>query len=196
MIFRNNPWKNQPSFAIYIGEPFAPKFHKEFNNLTKQWSEYMKNHSKLECPKAKDNLFDSTEVLKKDLQTFIIAHALSQHSTSENSISLLHSTAKKVFKDLNDIKFIKENGYYHELIIDCAFMSSLLLKKPPKSLSENCKFFKRSLTSNGLCHTFNGKKPSKLWRSSELTKIVEEKLMPDEDDIDFKFRGTGASEGI
>ena len=167
----------------------------QFVGLKKNWSEYMINFPKMNIPTRKGSFFDFTDIIKKDLQTFIISQVLSQHSTSEDSVALLQSTAEEVFKDFNDVEFIKENGFYHQLIMDCAYMKPLLLKQSPKSLSEGCLYFKRSLTSNGLCHTFNGKKPSKLWKQSAITNIIEDKLMSAHDDDDFKFRGTGVSEG-
>ena len=54
------------------------------------------------------------------------------------------------------------------MIIDCAFREDLRKKK----LSENatgCDDFKVSLTTNGMCYTFNGKGTSELWKSSEVT---------------------------
>ena len=53
------------------------------------------------------------------------------------------------------------------MIIDCAFREDLRKKK----LSENatgCDDFKVSLTTNGMCNTFNGKHSSEVWKTSDI----------------------------
>ena len=53
------------------------------------------------------------------------------------------------------------------MIIDCAFKENLLRKKLPDSIG-GCEDFHLSLTTNGMCYTFNGKDTSELWKTSQI----------------------------
>ena len=54
------------------------------------------------------------------------------------------------------------------MIIDCAFKENLRRKKVPDA-NGGCKGFHPTLTTNGMCYTFNGKHSSELWQLSEMT---------------------------
>ena len=64
------------------------------------------------------------------------------------------------------------------MIIDCAFKENLLKKKLPDDIG-GCKDFHPSLTTNGICYTFNGQDTSELWKNSEImtsfSKILSSK---------------------
>ena len=53
------------------------------------------------------------------------------------------------------------------MIIDCAFKENLRRKKNPEP-NGGCEGFLPSLTTNGMCFTFNGNETSKLWKPSKL----------------------------
>ena len=77
-------------------------------------------------------------------------------------------TAEKSFNLINEDDFVKRRGVYDKSIIDCAFREDLRRKESP-DLEGGCDDFHPSLTTNGICYTFNGKKTSDLWKSSKLT---------------------------
>ena len=53
------------------------------------------------------------------------------------------------------------------MIIDCAFREDLRRRRSPDP-SGGCEGFQPSLTTNGMCYTFNGKKTSELWKPSGM----------------------------
>ena len=79
-----------------------------------------------------------------------------------------YDTAKLMFNQTKKEEFVEQRGVYDKMIIDCAFRENLRMKK----LSEDnggCDDFEASLTTNGMCYTFNGKHSSELWKVSEIT---------------------------
>ena len=62
---------------------------------------------------------------------------------------------------------MKKRGVYDKSIIDCAFKENLLRRKFPDTVG-GCEDFHPSLTTNGMCYTFNGKNTAELWKSSEI----------------------------
>ena len=89
------------------------------------------------------------------------------HTASKYPLSVWSKIAREAFKHVQDNDFIKRRGLYNKMIIDCAFKENLLRKKLPDTIG-GCEDFHPSLTTNGMCYTFNGKKPSDLWKSSEM----------------------------
>ena len=57
-------------------------------------------------------------------------------------------------------------GTYDKLIIDCAFKKSLQRNKQPSN--GGCDIFEPSITTNGLCYTFNGQRSSEIWKPSKM----------------------------
>ena len=85
---------------------------------------------------------------------------------------------------------------YGKLIIDCEFGKSLKNKKFSKSDSNigGCQNFHHTLTSNGMCNTFNGKTPSDIWTPNRLIKSFNN-VFPPKKLKPFNFGGIGSSEG-
>ena len=82
-------------------------------------------------------------------------------------LSIWKETAEKSFNLINGDDFVKKFGMYDKIIIDCAFREDLSQKENPDSVG-GCDGFHPSLTTNGLCYTFNGKATSDLWKSSDM----------------------------
>ena len=57
-----------------------------------------------------------------------------------------------------------------------------------------CKNFFPTLTSNGICNTFNGKTPTDIWTPNNLLKSFN-KVFPSKKLKPFNFGGMGSSEG-
>ena len=79
------------------------------------------------------------------------------------------------------------------MIIDCAFRENLRRKKFPDSIG-GCEDFHPSLTTNGMCYTFNGKDTSDLWKSSEMIKTFSS-LFPSRSKSDKTFGGSRSVQG-
>ena len=76
-------------------------------------------------------------------------------------------TAGKLFNPINGDDLVKRRGVYDKIIIDCAFREDLRRKESPDP-DGGCDGFQPSLTTNGMCYTFNGRKASELWKSSKI----------------------------
>ena len=68
------------------------------------------------------------------------------------------------------------------------------MKKVTGIENEGCKGFKPSMTSNGLCYTFNGQSGNKLWRPSEVMDTFNH-LFPHEVVKNENFGGVGRVQG-
>ena len=90
----------------------------------------------------------------------------SSHSAMIHPLSIWKETAKNVF---SNIKEDQRRGVYDKVVIDCAFKEDLRLRKKYPDGNGGCEGFYPSLTTNGMCYTFNGKATSELWQSSEIS---------------------------
>ena len=79
------------------------------------------------------------------------------------------------------------------MIIDCAFRENLRRKKLP-DVDQGCEGFQPSLTTNGMCYTFNGKENDELWKSSLLTSTFKN-LFPLMSENNKTFGGERTAQG-
>ena len=79
------------------------------------------------------------------------------------------------------------------MIIDCAFREDLRKKKLPENAT-GCDDFKVSLTTNGMCYTFNGKRSSDIWQSSEMITTFSN-IFPLHSNNNKRFGGTRTVQG-
>ena len=102
-------------------------------------------------------------------------------------------TAEKLFDFINGDDFVKRRGVYDKNIIDCAFRAELRRKESPDA-EGGCDGFHPSLTTNGMCYTFNGKNMSDLWKSSKLITTFSN-LFPMNSDSENTFGGSRTVQG-
>ena len=102
-------------------------------------------------------------------------------------------TAKKVFNHTKGDDFVKRGGAYDKIIIDCTFRENLMRRKLPDS-NGGCEGFHPSLTTNGICYTFNGKETSELWKPSEIITTFTD-LFPSNSTNDKTFGGSRTVQG-
>ena len=102
-------------------------------------------------------------------------------------------TAEKLFNIIKGDDFIKKNGIFDKIIIDCAFREDLSLKQNPDS-DGGCDGFVPSLTTNGMCYTFNGKRTSDIWQSSEMITTFSN-LLPSHSSNNNRFGGSRTVQG-
>ena len=115
-------------------------------------------------------------------------------SASKYTLPIWAKSAKSTFANTRDEKFVKRFGLYDKSIIDCAFRENLRLKKIPDS-SGGCKGFQPSLTTNGMCYTFNGQHTSEIWKDSEIMSTFQE-LFPSQSASNKTFGGSRSVQGI
>ena len=68
------------------------------------------------------------------------------------------------------------------------------LSKVSGTGSKGCRQFRPTITSNGLCYTFNGESLSKMWRSSEVMETFDQ-IFPYVTTEREYFGGSGAVQG-
>ena len=108
-----------------------------------------------------------------------------------NSLPVWRQTAKNLF---TSIKEDKGTGIMDKVIIDCAFKEDLQLRKKYPEGHGGCNGFHPSLTTNGMCYTFNGKETSELWQSSEIFTTFAN-LFTLKHKSNNTFGGTGTVQG-
>ena len=111
----------------------------------------------------------------------------------KHNLPIWRDTAKAVFNQTKDENFVKKRGVFDKIIIDCAFRENLQRKKQ-LSQGGGCENFEPSLTSNGMCYTFNGYHSSELWKNSKMTTAFA-KLFPLKIESDKRFGGSRTTQG-
>ena len=116
------------------------------------------------------------------------------HTTSKHSLPTWRETAKLVFDQPKEDDFVKKRGVYDKMIIDCAFRENLQRRK---QISEDggCQDFEPSLTTNGMCYTFNVEHSSEMWKVSKMTTTFAS-LFPSKTKNDKTFGGSRTTQGI
>ena len=107
-------------------------------------------------------------------------------------MSTWQDTAKLMFNQTAKEDFVKQRGLYDQLIIDCAFKESLQRKNEPST--GGCDGFEPTITTNGMCYTFNGHHSNDLWKASKMTSTFSN-LFPKVDLIHKTFGGSRTSRG-
>ena len=115
------------------------------------------------------------------------------HTASKTSLPIWATIAKLVFNDTKDEQFVEKRGLYDKSIIDCAFREELLKRKLP-DVYGGCEDFYPSLTTNGMCYTFNGRSASEVWKSSEIVTTFDN-LFESQSKSEKIFGGSGTVQG-
>ena len=89
-------------------------------------------------------------------------------------------------------KYVEDNGLYNKLIMQCSFRDEL--NRVSGIDSEGCRGFRPSMTSNGLCYTFNGESVTKIWKPSEVMDTFDQ-LFPHDNIQNVDFGGIGLVQG-
>ena len=115
------------------------------------------------------------------------------HTALKTPLAIWGDTAKSVFSNIKTNDFVKIKGVYDKLIVDCEFRKDLGRKKVPDPFG-GCDGFEPSLTTNGMCYTFNGEKTSESWKSSNITTTFAD-LFPTHSTNNKTFGGSGTVQG-
>ena len=195
-------WPNEINFAFYnhaSGNMSA--VFKELKQLKHAWSQYImkitekNSNSILKFPIDKTStLFNYSSFIAKDIETFLTIYSATFPTPLQHNQRIWESAANKVFKHTIRGKFQDKYEIYDKLVVKCSFKEKLGENFDQKTESfGGCTHFNPSLTSNGLCYTFNGLQPSSIWQPSRITRAIEEKTTKD---LTLqKFGGVGSNEG-
>ena len=202
----SSPWSYQLNMALYNeltkrhnltwSEAWKWNLLDNCRELVHQWGEYVKDPELNPFPPSvlNNTFFNFTRHIKEDMTTFLETQRISTQNTNESYWS---DVATKVFSEANSNTYVEKNGYYDRLIMDCVFKEPLLSHEPNQY--GGCRDFYDSLTSNGLCQSFNGIVASQMWKenwkNSEIMQTFSKGFGGFEPQTKL-FRGIGRSEGM
>ena len=140
----------------------------------------------------RNEFFDFTRHIKADMKTFLQVMHGSFLTPSNETLLLWKNIAHEVFAETLPENVVSNNGQYDKLIMQCALRRNLRRRQVFHG-EGGCDFFLPTLTSKGLCHTFNGLTPSVTWKESNITNEFQ-KVFHNEHTVE-KFQGAGNAEG-
>ena len=198
-------WPNELNFAIYnkyknsTERALAFSQYKMLMGLWKLYlenvNEYRNQSSSPYPPCEASNPFNFTQHIQEDFSTFWKVYAGSFPTALKDSSNVWGETAGKVFGQALNQSSVEEIGLYDKLIMDCSFKERLMKKAGTDAdLSGGCKYFDHTLTSNGLCYSFNGLAPSSTWRPSNVIQAFNETFNTKHGSE--KFGGAGSNQGM
>ena len=146
--------------------------------------------------KFPSNPFNFTRYIKDNDLTFLQAYMHSHPTVTDNpKMDLVwQKAAERIFGDTLENRIVNGNGLFDKLFLDCSFNGQFLMAGKP--LTGNCDMFQPSLTSNGLCLSFNtNSTPSSIWNDSfSFAKAIEDMGVTKPRKF-LNFAGAGANEG-
>ena len=166
--------------------------------LIDHWKSYMqkvvmKDSSARFSPEMENNyLFDFTKYIRKDMKTFLIAHYGSVLMASKEILPMWGQVADDSFNQKRSEHSSSKVGQYDKLVMQYAFKQNILTKQQD-DYNEGSEFFTPTLTTNGLCYSFNGENYSGVWKESEVTNTFNE-LFPHNNSAEF-FQGAAVTDG-
>ena len=140
--------------------------------LIDHWKSYMqkifmKDSSARFSPEMENNyLFDFTNYIKEDMKTFLIAHHGSILMASKNKMPIWGQIANESFNQTKSKHGTSKVRMYDKLVMHYAFKQNILTKQQD-DYDEGSELFTPTLTTNGLCYSFNSDNYSSVWKESE-----------------------------
>ena len=166
--------------------------------LIDHWKSYMqkifmKDSSASFSPEMENNyLFDFTKYIRGDMKTFLIAHYGSVLMASKETLPIWGQVADESFNQTRSEHSSSKVSHYDKLVMQYAFKQNILKKKYDDYDGES-ELFTPTLTTNGLCYSFNGENYSSVWKESEVTNTFNE-LFPHKNLAEF-FQGAAVTDG-
>ena len=196
---RQPNWPIELNFAIRnnIANDVLAAFT-EYKTLIIHWQTYLekvfqKDPKATFTPEMSNNqLFNFTDYIRQDIKAFLIATHGSYLTSEEHPLPIWKNVTEILFNSTIITDDMNEKNQYEKLIMECAFQRNLL-KKKSFNHDGGCDLFHPTLTTNGLCHTFNSEAPSDVWKSSETTNAFQD-LFPWEHSKEV-FHDSGVVEG-
>ena len=90
---------------------------------------------------------------------------------SKQPLPIWKELANELFNETQN-ELQRKKGLYDKLIMECSFKSDRL-SKGVFELDGGCDQFNPTLTTNGLCYTFNGQTTSNVWKSQEIIQTFD-----------------------
>ena len=174
---REPNWPTEMNFATYNkSEKKTPEFFKGYKILLTHWESYsnkvyQKDPLARFTPEMKSNYYlNFTNHIRADWSSFLTASHGSFKTASNQTLPIWNEVAKKLFNATHISNDKSGKGLYDKLIMQCGFREEIS-KKKHFDLKGGCSSFHPTLTTNGMCHSFNSDNTSNIWQSSNITKF-------------------------
>ena len=152
----------------------------------------MKDSSARFSPEMKNSyLFDFTNYIKKDMKTFLIALHGSFLTASKEAMPTWGQVADESFNQTRNKLSSSKVGVYDKLVMQYAFKQDILKKTYDND--GGSELFTPTLTTNGLCYSFNSQNYSGVWKASNITNAFTN-LFPHNNSAEF-FQGAEITDG-
>ena len=196
---RISNWPNEINFSILekLNIPLPIAFEK-YKLLIDHWKLYMqkivmKDSSARFSPEMeKSDLFDFTKYIRKDMKTFLIALHGSFLMASRKAVPTWRKVADESFNQTRSEHRNSKVGLYDKLVMQYAFKRNIY-NKQQHNYDGGSELFTPTLTTNGMCYSFNGQNYSGVWKPSEVTNTFAE-LFPQKNSTEF-FQGAEITDG-
>ena len=195
---RVSNWPSEVNFSIRdemnVSLPFAFRNYKLLIDHWKSFMQklYMKDSSARLSPEMQNNyLFNFTKYIKEDMKTFLITLHGSFLTASKETMPTWEQVADESFNQTRDELHSSKVGTYDKLVMQYAFKQDILRK--PYDYHGGSKLFTPTLTTNGLCYSFNAQNYSAVWRVSNITNAFTN-LFPHNNSAEF-FQGAAITDG-
>ena len=210
---RISNWPSEVSFSILDEIRPTTTLNPSTNNQTKvslqtafenykilidHWKSYMqkvfmKDLSASFSPEMENNyLFDFTKYIREDMKTFLIAHHGSVLMASKEAMQIWGKVADESFNQTRSEHSSSKVGQYDKLVMQYAFKQNIWRKQQDDYDGES-ELFTPTLTTNGLCYSFNSENYSSVWKESEITNTFNE-LFPHNNSAEL-FQGAEKIDG-
>ena len=126
------------------------------------------------------------------MKTFLIALHGSVLMASKETMPIWGQVADESFNQTRSQHSTSKVGQYDKLIMQYAFKQNIL-KKQQDDYDGGSELFTPTLTTNGLCYSFNGQNYSGIWKASEVTNTFAE-LFTQKNTTEF-FQGAEITDG-
>ena len=199
---REPNWPTEMNFAIHNNsEKNMPEFFKTYKTLLTHWENfnvkvYLNDPLATLTPEMKVNQFlNFTNHIRADWSTFLIAMHGSFKTASNQTLPIWNDIAKKLFSTSHISNDISGKGLYDKVIMQCGFREDMS-KKNKFNVKGGCNSFHPTLTTNGMCHSFNSEISSNIWQSSNITKSFATTFPLEQSEKKFRRQNDAPNDGM
>ena len=126
------------------------------------------------------------------MKTFLIALHGSFLTASRKAVPTWRQVADESFNQTRSGHSSGKVDLYDKLVMQYAFKQNIYTKQQ-QDHDGGSELFTPTLTTNGLCYSFNSENYSSVWKESEVTNTFN-KLFPHNNSADF-FQGAAVTDG-
>ena len=128
-------WPTEINFGVLQSSKNVSLVSTKYKKLLDDWRNYMDaisshdSEPKFTSEMESSTFLNFTSYIKSDMLTFLTAISGSFLTSSAEVPSIWSKIAKKVFKHTKSDDYVRKNGHFDKLMVDCAFKTDLQKKK-------------------------------------------------------------------